>query len=266
VGNRNILLPTNSQPFRDSITTTSAVAQALDIKSINIGDEVLMISGEHGVFMGSMNGVRKDWNGITLQKSKKGVLRSVKNGITRYQGFTDFKVQSVITPSSETLTTKDSEIEIFNELSNNPYCCDSSNSDVRMWLAALKGVVVGNSITHHIAITDVKVLMAKKDGKMPIAGARHYQTIGDMHAIIAKGVFILDLCNFYQDQHDRDFGYTVATNGTWATIHCQGKYILSTSAGYDSDKFHVDESEIHKVTLATASLILANGQICPIYE
>lgn len=134
---KNILIAVNSDEFKSAVKTKSAVAAAKTIKDFKIGDTIESVTGEVGVYMGTLFGVVDGWKEPEPMASKKPVLRITnEDGSVKYLGFVDLK--GVITKEydGDKLTTQDSENEIVAAQQANQYICEyRGNNSIIAWFS-----------------------------------------------------------------------------------------------------------------------------------
>jgi hypothetical protein len=143
-GNRNILLPTNSEPYMASLETKAKVDAVISLRDVKIGDTIKLLTGEEGLYLGSMFPVtghnsgyyRSGGNviGVELGKNKRYVM--VIDGVVT--GFTQVKV-SEITKSAASKLTPDEAQKIVSDLVNSGAKLVNSSAD---YYSTLRGYVV----------------------------------------------------------------------------------------------------------------------------
>jgi hypothetical protein len=136
-GNRNILLPTNSEPYKASLATTEKLSKKLSLRDIKPGDDIQLVTGEIGTFMGTMYPLFVD-NYVDLNQeqqevkngSKRYMIRFVAGKKFKYEGFAKITFDKIISTADAALEPLAIEQEVNTALAKN---ADSVYDSSRHW-------------------------------------------------------------------------------------------------------------------------------------
>lgn len=147
-GGRNILLPINSEPFKDSVTTSSKIDNAVSLRLVKPGDHIKLISGEEGIYMGSMYSINVEHYGPTpdvdLGKKKYVIKHTDKSGKVTYKGWSTIKVDRILEACSTKMTSIEIDTELNNAMTANNCVFDDTSVG---WRSHTRGFMVGDSHT-----------------------------------------------------------------------------------------------------------------------
>ena len=156
-GNRNMLLPTNSEPFKDSIQTKAKLDTVISLRQIKPGDEIALITGETGIYFGSMFPINIDrWRRprkFAVGEDKRYVIKITdRNGI-RFEGLRTMKVTEIIKAAEKKMTPNEIEQEIIAGLAINPNCCNDTKGSYSLrtctWLTGNSYTVISKTESNH---------------------------------------------------------------------------------------------------------------------
>lgn len=116
-GGKNLLLPINSEPYLDSVSTKSAIDTAVPLRTVKQGDKIKLITGEEGIYFGGMFPVvieRYSSRGdkVTMEKKRYVLKQTDRHGVVTYVGRTAIKVGEVMEVAAAKLTPLEMETEI----------------------------------------------------------------------------------------------------------------------------------------------------------
>lgn len=101
-GQQNLLLPVNSQPYQDAVENTDRVSRKVSIRDVKVGNDILMLSGMAGKYMGFMYAqssklASNDSYLEPLQPSSKKshFIRVENDGVVAYHGYSSMKISSI---------------------------------------------------------------------------------------------------------------------------------------------------------------------------
>jgi hypothetical protein len=140
------------------LETTAAISAKLSLRDIKPGDEIQTLTGETGIYMGGLFPVtstsvnvddhRKTM--ITIETSKRYVVKYVIDGVVTYWGKTSLQIGSIITPAKEKLTPSQIDLEIAQAVKLEISCCKLDTLkygvECRGWLTNPKGLELSSSM------------------------------------------------------------------------------------------------------------------------
>ncbi len=235
-GGRNILLPTNSEPYRHSLDTAERVAAVLSLKDVKPGDEITLLTGEKGLYLGGMYALSRtqesDYENdrtvtsLAVDSKKRYVLREVgEDGKFQFIGRAQIKVASIDKPAATKMSPKEIEQLIADEIkarrkasicSNNSGGSDYYNQ-MKGWLCSPKGA------------TQTSVWESLDEAKAKRAyNSDHYTAL----VVFAKdGTQILsdNYQNLHIDRHTKDRTYTRSTPGASSWAYNRTEYVKTTA-------------------------------------
>ena len=103
-GNNNVLLPVNSEPYKQALENLDRIASSVRPKSVEVGNEVLLKNGNIGRYMGTLWSV--GWHSVDGERSRHSSRQTISmlqvgekkhhfiaqiepgNGYTRFEGTT----------------------------------------------------------------------------------------------------------------------------------------------------------------------------------
>jgi hypothetical protein len=122
-GSDNVLLPVNSSPYLIALANTKRSTTKTSLRTVDIGDEVLTVRGETGVYLGPMypisitRSVNMSDNVILAHSKKRHVIRTTNaKGAVRYEGFSTFQVSDIITKIETPLLAIDAHQQMCSDL------------------------------------------------------------------------------------------------------------------------------------------------------
>ena len=107
-GSKNILLPINSEPYKEYLETQELISNKVSLKDVKIGDTIKVLGGETGVYLGSMYPFRKktvaNYEGpciyevdVQIDEKKRYVVRYEEDdGTVSYEGYASLKVERIV--------------------------------------------------------------------------------------------------------------------------------------------------------------------------
>ncbi len=114
-GNRNILLPTNSEPFNDSVQTKAKLDTVVSLRLVKPGDEIALVTGETGIYLGSMFPICVDrWHNprkLEVGSAKRYVIKITDRHGVKFEGRTSMKVTEIVKAAEKKLTPNEIEQE-----------------------------------------------------------------------------------------------------------------------------------------------------------
>jgi hypothetical protein len=208
-GNRNILLPTNSEPYKNSVVLRTKVAAVIPLKEVTIGDEVELVTGERGIYLGNMLALHTDGN-LSYRRSslkieegaKRYVVKVVKNGKPYLVGRPSIKVIEVTKKAEKKLTVAEIENEVISAMALNRQACeDLSAHGYRPVVAyVLSGYTVGLLSEVDITEAEIKQEVELHDGyRQPFSSF--------VEADDGKKYYAEHHLNFKMDRQDPDRCY-----------------------------------------------------------
>lgn len=131
-GNKNILLPINSEPYLDSVTTKSVIDNAISLRNVKPGDKVKLITGEEGVYLGGLFPLCVDHYGSPREikpSTKRYVLKQTdRHGKVTYVGRSSIKVGEIQEAAETKMTPAEIELEIAEAWKVDPNCFEDTNN------------------------------------------------------------------------------------------------------------------------------------------
>jgi hypothetical protein len=138
-GNRNILLPTNSEPYRASLATVEKLNNKVSLRDVKPGDEIELMDGTTGIYYGPMYGIQKErynFNGCkAMRVSNKRFVLYIKDdsyngkGKMILAGFASIKVDKIVKQAETKWTAEEIELKVQELLKKNDQVCkDQSNN------------------------------------------------------------------------------------------------------------------------------------------
>jgi len=128
-GGKNILLPTNSEPYQASLNTTKRLNAVLSLKDVKPGSKVKLVTGETGIYYGSLypifikheaehtdtrSGYRHERNTTEvytpeIRGTKRYILYTSKGKKGTFNVYASIKVAEVLEEAKEKLKPQDVE-------------------------------------------------------------------------------------------------------------------------------------------------------------
>lgn len=163
-GNRNILLPINSDPYKDSVTTKVALENKLSLRDIKTGDKIKLLTGEEGIYLGSMYPYTTERYCYHDKKMEVGTKRYVmkytdRKGTISYVGYSSLKVGEVLEAAPAKLTPAQIEQMVLADYKNDPknlelFKDNSSYHVVRFFLTSNEHQIVK---TDQVTVTETEI-------------------------------------------------------------------------------------------------------------
>jgi hypothetical protein len=153
-GNRNILLPTNSEPYRASLRTVERINAAVTLRDINPGDEIELLDGTKGVYYGGMYGLmvsrymyQEELRSMEAT-NKRYVLEQKDGNKTRLKGYASIKVAKIINKAEKKWTPEEIENRVRELVAKDAKVCSDESygnwgKETRYWLTSDKYEVQG---------------------------------------------------------------------------------------------------------------------------
>jgi hypothetical protein len=157
-GNRNILLPTNSEPFKDSVQTKAKLDTVISLRQVKPGDEIALITGETGIYLGSMFPINVDRyrrpRKFAIGADKRYVIKITDRHGVKFEGRKTMKVTEIIKAAEKKMTLNEIEQEIIAGLAVSKLCCvdiagSSYSQNTRAWITGDNYTVVGKTEINH---------------------------------------------------------------------------------------------------------------------
>jgi hypothetical protein len=213
-GNRNILLPTNSEPYKNSVVLRTKVAAVIPLKEVTVGDEVELITGEKGIYLGSLlplqlEGSLQYRTGKIeiVDSTKRYVLKVMRNGVPFLVGRSSIKVIEVTKKVEKKLTVDQVEEEIIAAMTSNPFACEDASAnnyrEVLGWTFA--GYKIGTMTTVDVTEAEIKKLIEENGGHRAKANSF-------IETMDGKNYHAEDHINFVMDRNNNPDRYY------WANI------------------------------------------------
>jgi hypothetical protein len=120
-GSFNVLLPVNSEPYKEAKENTRRVTTKVSTRTLNIGDKVQTDKALVGIYMGylhpvifstSLSSSSNSWQPRVVEKKVHVLKITSDNGETFFQGISSFKVSDILEPTTEKMTLRDVELLI----------------------------------------------------------------------------------------------------------------------------------------------------------
>lgn len=105
-GNRNILLPTNSEPYKASVATTEKISKKLSLRDIKPGDTIKFLTGETAQYFGSLFPLYVDNYHYGRSEPRKllcGAKRYVVKIGNEFKAFSSIMFDEIVTVSEKKL-------------------------------------------------------------------------------------------------------------------------------------------------------------------
>jgi hypothetical protein len=160
-GQRNILIPTNSEPFANAVEMPDD-DEKVDMKTLKKGDRVRLASGQYGIWLGTMAPIMyKDR--VATVGPRKQVVRIEEKDKIRYEIFSNAKVVKVIDKVAQDLTDLELDEMVARDLLLDPFCCSHYSSydfgcSVSL-VSSSKKIVWGGKNRENITVSDLKALI-----------------------------------------------------------------------------------------------------------
>lgn len=148
-GNRNILLPTNSEPYRASLKTVERINAAITLRDISPGDEIELLDGTKGIYYGGMYALmaqryyyREEMRNIELS-NKRYVIEEQEGKRTRLRGYASIKVAKILNKAEKKWTPEEIEQRVRDLVAKDESLCDDASYGnwgkvTRYWIASEK--------------------------------------------------------------------------------------------------------------------------------
>jgi hypothetical protein len=138
-GNRNILLPTNSEPYKASKQMAKSLSEVISLKEVKPGDMIKLIDGTEGMYLGGMYALYRRpyyyYDSDLYVSNKRYVIAEADGNLV---GRTTLKVSEIVKKADKKLTPAEIETKVRDMIKTNPACCRdesySTNGSVRMWM------------------------------------------------------------------------------------------------------------------------------------
>jgi hypothetical protein len=271
-GNRNILLPTNSEPFKDSIQTKAKLDTVISLRQVKPGDEVALVTGETGIYMGSMYPIHVDrWDQprkFRVGEAKRYVLKITDRHGVKFEGRPAMKVTEIIKAADVKMTAIEIEKEIVAGLAVNPFCCeDKSNTgyynSTRGWMINSKYTVVGK------VETDVTEFEIKNDASN--FETRSVYASNNQNSVLDVSYNFHD--NFVASRHRKDRCYDDGSKSGYQSYSYQRAYVYTTGligrpvdistyvSSLSSNTTHFEEVDVKRYFVLEFELKTETGEI-----
>jgi hypothetical protein len=271
-GNKNILLPTNSDPYKDSVTTKSAIDSAISLRNVKPGDKIKLITGEEGIYLGSLYPLCVDSYSSTknvIASTKRYVLKQTdRHGKVMYVGRASIKVGEIIEAAAIKMAPAEIEQEIADALRVAPDCCEDTNNYNRVcgFSTSDKLEHVGTSLVERVETE----LTADSNG-------RHVMVLAENN----NGQFLLceQHYNFRESRHTPGRAYTYYNSGhsyyyspsNHVTVHTTGfiGYSATITDGVvmrnGGNMAHFEEADTKRLVSVMVKVKTKNEQVFSCY-
>ena len=259
-GNRNILLPTNSEPYKASKQMAKSLSEVISLKEVKPGDTIKLLDGTEGVYLGGMVSLYKE----PYYRRETGLKVSNKRYVMRegdkLVGRTTLKVSEIVNKVEKKLTPAEIETIVKNLVVKDLNACTdesySSSGHVRMWTCKEK-VDVQVYVEKEKTLDEVKafendsvlVFATGKQGQQLVlrdSGYDYGKTIGDQ-----RQYYDYSSRQYKQVQTDGAIGIKVAHR--------------STNVSYNRENYsHIDLADIDKFYVFETIVKTASGVEIPI--
>ena len=127
----NILVPVSSDLYKEAQENTERVKKSASVKDLKIGDKIIMVNGDEGIYMGRFFSVRYHPETVEVTSSDEK-SHFVKRGDDDFQMYKTMKISEII-PCEKEMTEQESMRLINESLTNNGKVANyySSNINVR---------------------------------------------------------------------------------------------------------------------------------------
>jgi len=263
-GNRNILLPTNSEPYKDSVATTAAVSAAISLRDVKLGDEIVLVTGETGIYCGAMYAIERYRGEVRISDAKRYVIKQTNNGADKVQyiGRASIKVSKVTTPGKGATTVAEIEREIAEAIKADPTACSNySNTSYGTTLAWMGSNKTSTVTIREITMTEdetkelankstdghysckLYVAIESNSGKIIVSNAQQ-NFIDDR---FKKGRCYYKSRNGYNYYGSNNTVYTSAFIGKPTSVSTDGFSAYANDGYYSGgDETHIEESDVKR--------------------
>lgn len=259
-GNRNILLPTNSEPYRASKQMAKSLSEVISLKEVKPGDTIKLLDGTEGVYLGGMHALYKE----SYYRRETGLKVSNKRYVLRegdkLVGRTTLKVSEIVNKVEKKLTSAEIETIVKDIVAKDPVACSdnayTTSGHVKMWMCKEKfelqvHVEKEKTLDEVKTFSDdsVLVFVTGKQGQQIVlheSGYNYGKTIGDQ-----RQYYDYSSHQYKQVQTDGAIGLKVAYR--------------NTNVKYDRENYtHIDLADIDKFYVFETTVKTASGVEIPI--
>lgn len=239
-GNKNILLPINSDPYKDSVTTKSAIDNAISLRNIKPGDKIKLITGEEGVYLGGLFPLTVDHYATpraVKPSSKRYVLKQTdRHGKVTYVGRPSIKVGEIMAEAETKMTPEQIELEVAEAWKVDPNCFeDTSNWDR----------ICGFATSDKIEMVSYALVERTEAELQKNTDHRIEMVLVENNA----GEFLLveHYYNFRDSRHKpgRSYSYYKGGRGSY-NYYSNANYVTVNTAGFIGHKATVNGSIVYK--------------------
>jgi hypothetical protein len=273
-GNKNILLPINSEPYLDSVTTKSAIDNAISLRNIKPGDKIKLITGEEGVYFGGLFPLCVDHYATPRAikpSAKRYVLKQTdRHGKVTYVGRASIKVGEIQEVAEAKMTPAEIELEIAEAWKVDPNCFEDANNWDRIC-----GFSTSDKIEH------VSTTLVERDEK-ELTSIRDHR-IEQVLAEDNNGKFLLceHYYNFRESRHTTGRSYSYYKGGrnnhNW---YSNNNYVTVNTTGFigykatvngclvyktSDEQTHFEEADTKRLVSIKVEVKTKNGQVFSSY-
>lgn len=283
-GNRNILLPTNSEPYANSLATKAAVSSALSLRDVKVGDTIRLITGEEGVYLGGLYPLlsgRTDYSDRRRRvyvgdKKRYVMLIKSNNGTPTLHGWAAIKVAEIVKPAEKKLTPSEIHDLVLATMKEN--AAGAKNHSGHNYYSEQRGWVVSTDIESTVELEKKTEAEIRKINK----GANYYES--DWRDVIAEGPnntmihpewrdnFIESRGrsgrHYYPNSRNGGLSYNYYSSQVNVTIPAFIGHEVTYGDNYVSvndTTTHFDEKDLVALYLIKATATLSTGQVIEFY-
>jgi hypothetical protein len=273
-GNKNILLPINSEPYLGSVTTKSVIDNAISLRTVKQGDKIKLITGEEGIYLGGLYPLCVDYYASTKDvtaSAKRYVLKQTdRHGKVTYVGRSSIKVGEIMEVAEVKMTPAEIELEVAEAWKVDPECFEDTSNYSR---------ICGFSTSDKLEYVSTSLVERNEADLAKIRDYRAAMVLAENH----KGEYLL--CEHYHNFREsrnapgRSYSHykggsasynyyshsnyvTVNTNGFigyLATI--TGRHVSKTS----DQQTHFEEADTKRLVSVMVEVKTKNGQVFSCY-
>ena len=273
-GNKNILLPINSDPYKDSVTTKSAIDSAISLRNVKPGDKIKLITGEEGIYLGGLYPLCVDYYASTKDVTASGkryvMKQTDRHGKVMYIGRASIKVGEIMEAATVKMTPAEIEKEVADAWKVDPDCFEDTSNYNRIcgFSTSDKLEYVSTALVER----DEKELAKNKDYRAAMVLAEN-----------DKGEFLLceHYYNFRDSRHTPGRSYSYYKGGRSSyNYYSHSNYVTVNTTGFigykatitgryvsktGDEQTHFEEADTKRLVSVMVEVKTKNGQVFSCY-